>query len=98
MEFVWSQILQGIGGGFVVVSAQVGGQASVAHVDIAMATAFILLFAWVGGAVGSAIGTLSGPTSVISSYNASKNTFGSWRNMDQQSTQKFADELASFDS
>ena len=60
VEFVWSQILQGIGGGFVVVSAQVGGQASVAHADIAMATAFILLFAWVGGAVGSAIGTLSG--------------------------------------
>ncbi|KAG9225332.1 hypothetical protein CCMSSC00406_0006281 [Pleurotus cornucopiae] len=54
-EIVWTQILQGIGGGFAAVSLQVGAQASVPHVDVAMVTAVVLLITEIGGAVGSAI-------------------------------------------
>ncbi len=55
-EIVWTQILQGIGGGFAAVSLQVGAQASVPHVDVAMVTAVVLLITEIGGAVGSAVG------------------------------------------
>ncbi|KAH7915641.1 hypothetical protein BJ138DRAFT_1132530 [Hygrophoropsis aurantiaca] len=44
VELVWTQILQGIGGGFAAVSVQVGVQAAVPHADVAM----------IGGAVGNA--------------------------------------------
>ncbi|KAF9489910.1 drug:h+ antiporter [Pleurotus eryngii] len=54
-EVVWTQILQGIGGGFAAVSLQVGAQASVPHVDVAMVTAVVLLITEIGGAVGSAV-------------------------------------------
>lgn len=55
-EIVWSQLLQGIGGGFAAVASQVGAQASVPHVDVGMATAVVLLITEIGGAIGSAIG------------------------------------------
>ncbi|KAE9400252.1 drug:h+ antiporter, partial [Gymnopus androsaceus JB14] len=42
-EIVWTQILQGLGGGFAAACSQIGAQASVLHVDLAMATAVILL-------------------------------------------------------
>lgn len=51
-----SQILQGLGGGFVGITAQVAAQASVPRDDVAMATAMILLLTSIGGAFGSAIG------------------------------------------
>ncbi|KAG7094623.1 hypothetical protein E1B28_005447 [Marasmius oreades] len=55
-EVVWTQILQGIGGGIAAITSQVGAQASVPHVDVAMVTAVVkLLFREVGGAVGNAI-------------------------------------------
>ena len=56
-EVVWSQLLQGIGGGFAAIASQVGAQASVKHVDVAMVTAVVLLVTEIGGAIGSAIGT-----------------------------------------
>lgn len=55
-ELVWTQLLQGIGGGFAVVASTVGAQASVPHVDVAMVTAVVLLITEIGGAIGSAIG------------------------------------------
>lgn len=54
-EIVWTQILQGIGGGFAAVCSQVGAQASVPHVDVAMVTAVVLLWTEIGGSVGSAV-------------------------------------------
>ncbi|KAL0953094.1 hypothetical protein HGRIS_004365 [Hohenbuehelia grisea] len=54
-EIVWTQILQGIGGGFAAVSLQVGAQASIPHVDVAMVTAVVLLVTEIGGSVGSAV-------------------------------------------
>ncbi|KAF8880998.1 drug:h+ antiporter [Infundibulicybe gibba] len=54
-ELVWTQILQGMGGGFAAIASQVGAQASVPHADVAMVTALVLLFTEVGGAIGSAI-------------------------------------------
>ncbi|KAH0838678.1 major facilitator superfamily domain-containing protein [Lanmaoa asiatica] len=54
VEIVWTQILQGFGGGLAAVSAQVGAQAAVPHADVAIITALVLLFTEVGGAVGSA--------------------------------------------
>lgn len=54
-EIVWTQILQGLGGGFSAVASQVGAQASVPHVDVAMVTAVVLLVTEIGGSVGSAI-------------------------------------------
>ncbi|TEB20096.1 ferrichrome-type siderophore transporter [Coprinellus micaceus] len=56
-EVVWSQLLQGIGGGFAAVMAQTGAQASVKHADTAMVTAVVLLVTEIGGSIGSAIGT-----------------------------------------
>jgi len=55
-EIVWSQLLQGIGGGFAAVSLQVTAQASVPHADVGMVTAVVLLITEIGGAIGSAIG------------------------------------------
>ncbi|KAI0092894.1 drug:h+ antiporter [Irpex rosettiformis] len=54
-EIVWTQILQGIGGGIAAVSSQVGAQASVTHADVAIVTAVVLLWTEIGGAVGQAI-------------------------------------------
>ncbi|KAH9895800.1 drug:h+ antiporter [Cubamyces lactineus] len=54
-EIVWTQLLQGIGGGFASVASQVGAQASVPHVDVAMVTAVVLLWTEIGGAVGSGV-------------------------------------------
>ncbi|KAH9896440.1 drug:h+ antiporter [Cubamyces lactineus] len=54
-EIVWTQLLQGIGGGFASVCSQVGAQASVPHVDVAMVTAVVLLWTEIGGSVGSAV-------------------------------------------
>ncbi|KAH6874654.1 ferrichrome-type siderophore transporter [Coprinopsis sp. MPI-PUGE-AT-0042] len=54
-EVVWSQLLQGIGGGFAAVASQVGAQASVPHMDTASVTAIVLLVTEVGGAIGAAI-------------------------------------------
>jgi len=55
-ELVWTQILQGIGGGFAAVASQVGAQASVSHKDVAIVTAIVLLVTEIGGAVGGAVG------------------------------------------
>ncbi|KAG1723279.1 major facilitator superfamily domain-containing protein [Suillus lakei] len=54
VELVWTQILQGFGGGFAAVSSQVGAQASVPHTDVAIITAVVLLVTEIGGAVGNA--------------------------------------------
>ncbi|KAF8060651.1 drug:h+ antiporter [Lyophyllum atratum] len=54
-ELVWTQLLQGIGGGFAAVASQVGAQASVPHADVAMVTAVVLLITEIGGSIGSAI-------------------------------------------
>ncbi|KAF8149148.1 drug:h+ antiporter [Crassisporium funariophilum] len=54
-EIVWSQLLQGIGGGFAAVASQVCAQASVPHADTAMVTAVVLLITEIGGAIGGAI-------------------------------------------
>ncbi|KAF8640180.1 hypothetical protein AX16_010235 [Volvariella volvacea WC 439] len=54
-EIVWTQLLQGIGGGFAAVASQVGAQASVPHADVAIVTAVVLLVTEIGGAIGSAI-------------------------------------------
>jgi MFS family permease len=55
-ELVWTQILQGFGGGFSAVCLQVGAQASVPHADVAMVTALVLLLTEIGGSVGTAVG------------------------------------------
>lgn len=55
-EVVWTQVLQGMGGGIAAVASQVGAQASVPHADAAMVTAVVLLLTEIGGAVGNAIG------------------------------------------
>ncbi|KAI0759138.1 drug:h+ antiporter [Trametes elegans] len=54
-EVVWTQLLQGIGGGFASVCSQVGAQASVPHVDVAMVTAVVLLWTEIGGSIGTAV-------------------------------------------
>lgn len=54
-EIVWTQILQGLGGGFAAVANQVAAQASIPHVDVAIVTAVLLLLTEIGGGVGSAI-------------------------------------------
>lgn len=58
-EIVWSQLLQGMGGGLAHVCLTVAAQASVKHSDVAMATAVVLLVTEIGGSIGSAIGTFS---------------------------------------
>ncbi|KAK0442481.1 uncharacterized protein EV420DRAFT_1578180 [Desarmillaria tabescens] len=55
-EIVWTQILQSIGGGMGSVMIQVGAQASVLHIDVAMVTAVALLLTEIGGATGSDTG------------------------------------------
>lgn len=55
-EIVWTQILQGLGGGFAAVANQVCGQASVPHIDVAIVTAVLLLLTEIGGGVGNAVG------------------------------------------
>ncbi|KAG6890842.1 hypothetical protein C0992_012481 [Termitomyces sp. T32_za158] len=55
-ELVWTQLLQGIGGGFAAVASQVSAQAAVPHADVAMCTAVVLLITEIGGAIGSGIG------------------------------------------
>ncbi|KAI0690338.1 drug:h+ antiporter [Cerioporus squamosus] len=54
-EVVWTQILQGFGGGFASVCSTVASQAAVPHVDMAMTTAMVLLWTEIGGGVGSAL-------------------------------------------
>ena len=54
-EVVWTQILQGMGGGMASVTIQVGAQASVTHADVAMATAVVLLITEIGGSIGTAV-------------------------------------------
>ena len=55
-EIVWTQILQGIGGGFAATTLQVSAQASVPHADVGIVTAVVLLVTEIGGAIGTAIG------------------------------------------
>lgn len=55
VELVLCQLLQGAGGGIAAVVAQTAAQASVPHQDLASVTAVILLFAEIGGAIGTAI-------------------------------------------
>ncbi|KAL1694641.1 major facilitator superfamily domain-containing protein [Schizophyllum commune] len=54
-EVVWTQILQGMGGGMAATTIQVGAQASVTHADVAMATAVVLLITEIGGSIGTAV-------------------------------------------
>lgn len=54
-QIVGTQIAVGIGGGLINVPAQLGVQASVAHTDVAAATAIFLTVVEIGGAVGGAI-------------------------------------------
>ncbi|KAL9586912.1 MAG: hypothetical protein Q9212_000584 [Teloschistes hypoglaucus] len=54
-QIVGTQIAVGIGGGMVIVPAQLGVQASVSHGEVAAATAIFLTIVEIGGAVGSAI-------------------------------------------
>ncbi|KAF9046927.1 drug:h+ antiporter [Hymenopellis radicata] len=54
-EIVWTQIIQSMGGGIAAVTSQVAAQASVPHVDVATATAVVLLLTEIGGAIGNAI-------------------------------------------
>lgn len=54
-QIVGTQIAIGIGGGMLNVPAQLGVQASVAHADVAAATAIFLTVLEIGGAVGGAI-------------------------------------------
>ncbi|GAA5886423.1 hypothetical protein JCM5296_001901 [Sporobolomyces johnsonii] len=51
------QVLQGLGGGVASASSQLLAQASVPHQDVATVTAFVLLLAEIGNAVGTAIAT-----------------------------------------
>ncbi|KAI0759140.1 drug:h+ antiporter [Trametes elegans] len=54
-EVVWTQLLQGIGGGFAAVCSRVSSQAAVPHVDVAMVTAVVLLWTSIGGSIGTAV-------------------------------------------
>ena len=56
-ELVIVQILQGLGGGIAGVLPQTAAQAIVPHQDLAAVTAVVLLFAEIGGAIGTAITT-----------------------------------------
>ncbi|GMK55556.1 hypothetical protein CspeluHIS016_0206120 [Cutaneotrichosporon spelunceum] len=56
-ELVLCQVLQGLGGGFAGIAAQVGAQAAVASADVATVTAMTLLLSEVGNSVGSAAAT-----------------------------------------
>ncbi|GAA5948649.1 hypothetical protein JCM21900_005200 [Sporobolomyces salmonicolor] len=54
---VITQVLQGMGGGIASAASQLLAQASVPHQDVATVTAFVLLLAEIGNAVGTAIAT-----------------------------------------
>ncbi|RPD68964.1 hypothetical protein L226DRAFT_563665 [Lentinus tigrinus ALCF2SS1-7] len=54
-ELVWTQILQGGGGGFAAVCSAVGAQASVPHADVAMVIALVLLWTEIGAGVGGSV-------------------------------------------
>lgn len=54
-ELVIVQVIQGMGGGIASASTQLLAQASVPHQDVATVTAFVLLFAEIGNAVGESI-------------------------------------------
>jgi hypothetical protein len=47
-ELVMAQILQGVGGGFAAIIIQTAAQSRVAHVDVAIVTALVLLITEVG--------------------------------------------------
>ncbi|TCD63466.1 hypothetical protein EIP91_005375 [Steccherinum ochraceum] len=55
VELVFTQIIQGLGGGIAVAALMVGVQASVPHSDVAIITAISALWSEIGGAVGTAI-------------------------------------------
>jgi hypothetical protein len=78
VELVWTQILQGIGGGIASSAVQVGAQASVTHKDVAITTALVLLLTEIGGSVGGAIGANHAFCSCFHS-----DSFFSWRYMVQ---------------
>lgn len=52
---VFTQVMQGAGGGIAALSTQVAAQGSVPHQDMAAVTAMILLFSEIGNAIGNAI-------------------------------------------
>ncbi|KAH9912103.1 MFS general substrate transporter [Epithele typhae] len=54
-SLVWTQVLQGLGGGFAAVCSSVGAQASVPHADVAMVIALVLLWTEIGGGVGGSV-------------------------------------------
>ena len=54
-ELVWTQVLQGMGGGFAAICSGIGAQASVPHADVAMITALVLLWTEIGAGVGGSI-------------------------------------------
>ena len=54
-ELVWTQILQGLGGGFASVCSGVAAQASVPHADVAMVIAIVLLWTEIGAGVGGSL-------------------------------------------
>lgn len=56
-SLVYTQILQGMGGGLAAVTVQVGAQASVPHADVGIVTALLLLAAELGAASGTAFGS-----------------------------------------
>lgn len=56
-ELVWSQLLQGAGGGFASTISGVMAVAMVPHSDMAVVSALVLLFAEIGNSLGSAIAT-----------------------------------------
>lgn len=58
-EIVWTQIIQSMGGGIASVTTLVAAQASVPHIDVATASAMVLLITEIGGAIGSAVGKRS---------------------------------------
>ncbi len=81
-EIVWTQIIQSMGGGIAAVTSQVAAQASVPHVDVATATAVVLLLTEIGGAIGNAICTSTAFLN-LAKRQADHINLCSWRNMDQ---------------
>ncbi|KAF5319420.1 hypothetical protein D9619_008798 [Psilocybe cf. subviscida] len=55
VEVVFSEIIQGVSGGFAPVSLKVSAQAAVPHADIAVVTSLALLITEIGGAISTAI-------------------------------------------
>jgi hypothetical protein len=55
-EIVWTQILQGLGGGIASTATNIASQASVPHVDVAVVIAFVLLLTEIGGSIGNGVG------------------------------------------